>query len=173
MEVFVKKYIRLSAFMVALVLSACGSGSADDPTSVPTEVGTDSAPALPTIAPITPEPGYPGPLLPDAYPPPPTPPEATGYPAPPLATPTPYSYPEGTTFWMRHPAGLQCEEPLIYPLLADAVAALENSGVAVLNSEDVNMMVCEACGCPTSQQYRVQIGANDLESATMLGWIRE
>jgi len=88
-------------------------------------------------------------------------------------TSTPYAYPEGTTFWITHAAGLQCEQPLIYPTLDDAVRALEENRVAVISAESFDMMVCQACGCPTSEFYRVNIDAYDLDTAISIGWNRE
>ncbi|MGB3717350.1 MAG: hypothetical protein WA996_23245 [Candidatus Promineifilaceae bacterium] len=165
-----KKSILLSGFMIILLLSACGGTSEEEPTSESELATKEAAPALPTVDSPPIEPGYPGPVEPDAYP---GPQDAPGYPAPPISSPTPDSYPAGTTFWMLHPAGLQCEQPLTYPELDDAVIALENRGVTVIESEEIGMMVCEACGCPTSEQYRVQIDAIDLLSAIALGWVRE
>jgi hypothetical protein len=62
---------------------------------------------------------------------------------------------------------------MVYPTLEDATAALEKNGVPVLQAEEVNMIVCEACNCPTSEQYRIFIDANYLEAAQDLGWVRE
>ncbi len=165
-----KKSILLSGFMMILLLSACGGGSEEEPTTESDPATEEAAPALPTVDSPLFEPGYPGPVEPDGYP---GPQDEPGYPAPPLSTPDPYSYPAGTTFWMLHPAGLQCEQPLTYPELADAVTALENSGVVVIKSEAIGMMVCEACGCPTSEHYRVHIDAIDLKLAITRGWVRE
>ena len=110
-----------------------------------------------------PQAGYPGPSVS------PTPGEA-GYPA---APPTPAlpadAYPESSTLWVTHPAGLQCETPQ-YPDLASAVAALEDAGVEVLEGEEFELLTCEACTCPTSAHYRLRIPAADLASAAALDW---
>jgi hypothetical protein len=169
MEVPVKKYI-LSSIAVLLLLTACGSDSDEIPTEEVEPPVTEPAPALSTIEFTATEPGYPGPTSPDSYP---GPVDDPGYPGPPPATPEPASYPAGTVFWMLHPAGMQCEDPLIYPELEDAVAALEDNEVIVSSSEEVELLVCAACGCPTSKYYRVQIDADDLIAATALGWVRE
>jgi len=50
---------------------------------------------------------------------------------------------------------------------------LEEKGVTVFKSEPFGMAVCEACGCPTSEHYRINIDANDLVKAVALGWNRE
>ena len=169
MEEFVKKYISIVGLILLLLLSACGGTSEEDPTKQSKSPTEEAAPALPSVESPS-EPGYPAPIAPDGYP---GPQEPSSYPAPPVSTPVPFAYPAGTTFWMVHPAGLQCEEPLTYPELADAVAALEQNGVTIFETEAVNMMVCEACGCPTSEHYRINIDANNLDAAMMLGWIRE
>ncbi len=170
MEVPVKKYLLLTCLIVAMIISSCSGDTEEVPTNEPEPSSTEPAPALLTVVPRILEPGYPGPEAPDAYP---GPADDNGYPAPPLASPTADSYPRGTLFWMLHSAGLQCEEPLLYPELDDAVSALEDKGVTVLESEEVSLAVCQACSCPTSKHYRVQIDANDLISATALGWNRE
>jgi hypothetical protein len=170
MEVLVKKSTILFVFILILLLSACGGASEEEPTSESDSATEEAAPALPTVDSPLIEPGYPGPEEPVGYP---GPQGEPGYPAPPVSTPAPSSYPAGTTFWMLHSAGLQCEQPLTYPELADALAALENRGVTVIKSEATGMMVCEACGCPTSEHYRVEIDATDLQAAIALGWVRE
>lgn len=107
--------------------------------------------------------GYPAPL------PSPSPLEG-GYPAAP-ATPTlpTDAYPESSTVWVTHPAGLQCETPQ-YPDLASAVDALEDAGVEVLEGEEYELLTCEACTCPTSTHYRLRIPSADLTAAAALDW---
>ena len=157
-------------FVVVLVLVACSPSAETEPTKEPKNPTMEPAPALPTLDTSLVATAYPGPSDPVS----PAEPESdpTGYPPPPLATPTPYAYPEGTEFWMLRAAGIQCEDKL-YPTLKDATAALENNGVTVLEAEEVNMMVCEACDCPTSEHYRVLISADEFDSAVILGWVRE
>jgi len=170
LEVLVKKYVMLIMLVLTLALSAC-SGSADpDPTKESKKPTEEAAPALPTLDTSLVEPSFPLPSDPEAYP---EPEEPSGYPPPPIVTSTPYAYPEGTTFWITHAAGLQCEQPLIYPTLDDAVRALEENRVAVISAESFDMMVCQACGCPTSEFYRVNIDAYDLDTAISIGWNRE
>lgn len=165
-----KKFALLIGLIMLLLVAACNGTSEEDPTGESMPPTEEGAPALPTVDSPASETGYPAPIVPDGYP---DPQDTAAYPVLPISTPAPFSYPEGTTFWMLHPAGLQCEEPLTYPELADAVAALENNGVQIFKTEAVNMMVCEACGCPTSEHYRVNIDANSLDAAMVLGWIRE
>lgn len=165
-----KKSILIIGLIMVLLLSAC-SGAADEEPTTESEPATEEAsPALPTVDSPLIDPSYPGPEEPAGYP---GPVNEPGYPAPLIPTPTPDSYPAGTMFWITHPAGLQCEQPLIYPELDDAIAALEEIGVTVVKSEAIGMMVCEACGCPTSEHYRVHIDAADLQAAITLGWVRE
>jgi hypothetical protein len=115
---------------------------------------------------------------------------AQGYPAPATATETPAGYPAAATptapglpegypagvdgeVWIVHAAGEQCQDALTYPDLASAEAALEAAGVTVLDSEAISLAVCQACGCPTSEQYRVRINAADVAKALALDWVLE
>jgi hypothetical protein len=119
------------------------------------EPGSDGYPGPPE------EPGYPAPSLPTAISP--------GYPAPsPVATLD--SYPGGFAIFTQ-PAGLQCEDPTFANMDA-AVAQLEEAGIEVLKISRVDLMVCEACGCPTSEQFRVSIDPADVAAALLLGWQR-
>jgi hypothetical protein len=142
-----KKIWILFMLASALWLAACGSAT-------PAQVTT------------TPDGGYPGPGQ--------IPAPANGYPGqqtPPLLAP-PQAYPGSGEIWLIRPAGIQCEGKE-YPDLATAVAALESAGVQVIASELVSLMVCEACGCPTSEHYRMQVNLVDIPKAENLGWIRE
>ena len=147
--------------MVVLFLVACDGA---EPTPTPTE-GAPTATLPPLLPPPTDTIPYPGPTEP-----PPTSELPPGYPAP--TEGPPYDpYPGGLTFVVI-PAGVQCEE-LTYPDITTAVAALEAGGVAVESSEQVDLAVCSACGCPTSTHYRAAISPEDLEVARQLGWVRE
>ena len=98
------------------------------------------------------------------------------YPSPPaaVATQLPEGYDMGNTLvWIIHPAGQQCVEELTYPDIQSAMNDLTEAGVTVLAGETLNMMVCEACDCPTSEHYRLQINQRDVETATGLGWTVE
>jgi hypothetical protein len=111
----------------------------------------------------------PAPVTPPAEPPTEVP--ADGYPAPP--PPPADAYPAANRLWIIHPAGEQCAESLIFESLDEATTDLEEAGIIVFEAEEVGLMVCEACGCPTSQHFRAQIGANDLGRAMDLGWQEE
>jgi hypothetical protein len=142
--------------LLALLLAACRG-----PETV--ETPTPAVVPLPQIEPTPP------PL--DAYPGPPDPAAtADGYPAPPTPA-LPSGYP-GDTAWFIRPAGLQCETPL-YSDLDEAVAALQNAGVPVITAETVTLGVCEACGCPTSEHYRIEIPASARNTAMALEWAPE
>lgn len=103
--------------------------------------------------------------------------EGEAYPAQPQATAPVDAYPaagEGaelfTENWVVLPAGEQCAESLAYPSPESAVAGLEEAGVTPLAVEETELLVCEACGCPTSAHYRVLVSAEDLAAAIILGW---
>jgi hypothetical protein len=67
--------------------------------------------------------------------------------------------------------GLQCEEA-IFPDLSAAISSLEEAGIAVVAAEEIGLEVCEACGCATSEHFRVQINVEDLDRALEMGWQR-
>jgi hypothetical protein len=67
--------------------------------------------------------------------------------------------------------GLQCEEA-IFPDLSAAISSLEEAGIAVVAAEEIGLGVCEACGCATSEHFRVQINVEDLDRALEMGWQR-
>jgi hypothetical protein len=71
--------------------------------------------------------------------------------------------------------GTQCEDGTApgYSDLGEAVATLTAAGLRVVNSEMSELLVATACGSPTSAHYRVQIEAEDLETALSMGWFRE
>ncbi|MGH2536950.1 MAG: hypothetical protein ACRDHL_06130, partial [Candidatus Promineifilaceae bacterium] len=100
-----------------------------------------------------------------------------GYPAPNLGTQPPAptrsaAYPSSGPVWLIRPAGQQCQDPQVADLEA-ASASLTDAGIEVLAAEETNLAVCEACGCPTSLHFRIQIDASQLEAALMLGWAVE
>ena len=154
--------------LLAVLMAACSGGSDDDPTLEPTEENppetatpTEEAPPVepPTVEPTS----YPAP-------PTPTPPGIdAGYPA---FTPEPTidPYPGGLVKVM-HPMGQQCEEATL-PDLSAAIGSLEEAGIAVVAAEEIALNVCEACSCPTSEHFRVQINVEDLDRALELGWQR-
>ncbi|MGD2049877.1 MAG: hypothetical protein PVH03_10285 [Chloroflexota bacterium] len=148
------------------LLAAC-SNVTQGPTEEPSEVdsATPTAPALETDTPD--EVGYPAPGSEESYP---EPAEQEGYPPPSAPVPTRDPYPGGVAF-IEHPAGLQCEDPN-YPDLRSAEAALEEAGIEIQSAEAVELVVCQACGCPTSLHYRISIDPADLNTALSLGWQR-
>jgi len=165
-----KKFTVLIIFLLSLVLVACGS-------SIPTTTRpaiennnngqirptptSDIRLAEPTDLPIP----YPG-----------APPTAVhqpaSYPAP-QVIPTTNPYPEkGSTVWVLHPVGVQCEEDATgkYKSEQNVEAGLIAAGITVYDVTTTELMVCTACGCPTSIHYRAEIDEADLDKALSLGW---
>jgi hypothetical protein len=100
--------------------------------------------------------------------------EPDGYPAQPTTDPAaPYPAASDAETWVIRPAGEQCAESVAYPTPESAVAQLEEAGVTILAVEEIELIVCEACGCPTSAHYRVLLAGDDLSTAFALGWDRE
>lgn len=163
-----KLVLLLAAMMFVAVLAACNGGTDEEATAEPT---TESQPGVPVATPQPPPEETPT-VAPSAYPafPTPTPPGPDeGYPAStPLPTYDPYP---GGLVTLIHPMGLQCEEPIFADLSA-AVGSLEEAGITVVAAEEIGLEVCEACGCATSQHYRVQINVEDLDQALEMGWQR-
>lgn len=146
----------LFVLIAVLLLAACSPGTEETPTAP--AVNNTAVPGLEPAATVevppatqTPE-GYPGVNVPELLPTSP--------------------YPADAQYWLVRAAGLQCEDPA-YPDLATAVKALEDAGVTILESEETSLGVCEACGCPTSQHFRVQVRGSDISRAQMLGWVME
>lgn len=163
-----KLVLFTTAIVVLLLTAACGAGNDVDSTAEPTE-DNSTQPATPTLeAPPVETPTD----EPAAYPvvPTPTAPGMDG--AYPIFTPEPTRdpYPGGLVV-ILHPAGVQCEEPAL-PDLSAAIGSLEEAGITVLAAEEVTLNVCEACTCPTSEHYRIQISPKDLDKAYELGWYR-
>ena len=154
------KSIYVLLGLISLVALVACSGNVGVGTPQPPSGGaTATAPVLST----------------DAYPPQPTAtPLPEDYPAPsPQAPPT--DYPADMQVWLLRPMGQQCVDPATYEFanLDAAIEALEEAGIEVLASEAVELSVCESCDCPTSEHFRVQIGAEDLAVAQSMGWFQE
>ena len=152
----------LSALLVAalMLLAACQGAPAPEPT------GT-SEPAAPTATPPAPTATL------EAYPlASPTPAQRPAdYPAP--AAPSPASpYPGGDVAIVLRPLGQQCADPASYEFatLDEAVWALEEAGITVIDARIVSLIVCEACDCPTSEHFEVEIPAADVSAAAALGF---
>lgn len=90
------------------------------------------------------------------------------YPAP---LPTQDPYPGGLA-WVQHPVGVQCEDGMLpgYETLEDAEATLTTAGIRVKEAEIIDIPMVQQCGQPTSVHYRLQIPAEDLQTALSLGW---
>lgn len=168
-----KVALLLTATLMLTMSAACSRGVDEEPTSEPTEQSQPSEPTatmeVPTEEPPTEEPAT---SEPTAYPalPTATPPGAEGgYPG---VTPAPtYNPYPGGLVKISHPMGLQCEEPTFADLSA-AIASLEEAGIVVVAGEEIGLQVCEACGCATSEHFRVQINVEDLDRALEMGWQR-
>lgn len=163
-----KLELPLLLLLSFVVLAACGNRTDESPTAEATEENPTSAPTLTLDAPTEELPT----LQSTAYPPLPTPTPPgvdAGYP---VFTPVPTSdpYPGGLAT-IVHPMGLQCED-VVYPDLSAAISSLEEDGIAVVAAEEIGLEVCAACGCATSEHFRVQIYAEDLARALELGWQR-
>jgi hypothetical protein len=151
MEIFMRKHSFLMLILFALILAACNADAPEEaPTARPTPTTETSAPTTKTE---------------EAYPsrPEPTAP-AAGYPA------AGENVEGSSETWVILAAGEQCADTLAYPSSDSAVATLEEAGVNLLAVEETELLVCEACGCPTSAHYRVLISNTDLVTAIALGW---
>ena len=157
--------------LASLLIAACGTAPPAEPTATPINEPDDSssepvlepeptAPALPTAE-----------SLPADYPPP-QPTTPSEYPGP--TTPTSDPYPGGMV-WILRPVGIQCEDGTDpgYGDLGEAVATLTAAGLRVVASEMTELLVTASCGSPTSAHNRIQIEADDLETALSMGWFRE
>lgn len=148
----------LVAILLILILAACAA-----PAATPT-------PMVGAPAPNTAVPGYPPPT--SAVPESPTRP--ADYPAPPTIPPPADPYPGGLV-WVIRSVGVQCEEGTApgYGDLREAAATMTAAGVRVKEAQMTEMMVTAVCGSPTSAHFRLQIDANDLQTAESLGWTPE
>jgi len=165
-----KRHFILLSVLLALALGACQSSPALEETEPPPQASESTE--TPAAAPDAPE----GTATPGSYPAQPTAssPES-GYPVAPEESAPSSAYPAGEPVWMLRPLGEQCadESTFAYASLREAVSAIEDAGVNVLSSEMVELMVCQACGCPTSEHYRVQILGEDVQTVRSLGWRTE
>ena len=158
-----KKLIFFVSIILIILLAACSSASDDELQATPNDTQLDE--------PTAPDTAYPGLASPPAELMP-LPTAASGaYPIQEEPWSTPDPYPGGVAI-IIHPAGEQCAETLIYPDLDSAVNTLEEAGVTVVDAEQFEEVVCQACGCPTSQYYRLQIEPESLSKAMALGWVR-
>jgi hypothetical protein len=158
---------RIFFFLIATLMIAVACSSAME--------------ALPTLPPPTAESGNLATAVPDqSYlaPEADLPATAThepGYPEQPQDfPPTVDPYPGGLV-WVIRPVGIQCEEGTSpgYSDLREATSTLTAAGVAVADSEMTELMVAASCGSPTSAHFRVQIAADDLQTALSMDWTQE
>lgn len=169
----------LLLLLLAALPAACNNAPSATPNDSPTPAAdaTSTAPALMPAATVEPvEPTTAAPTT-AAYPDPAeeaAAPTSDAYPVPPSPVPTIDPYPGGL-IWIIRPVGIQCEpeSPVGYGTLNEAVATLYSAGISVLTSETVELPVTTACGSPTSEHYRVQIGADHLPAAEEMGWVAE
>jgi hypothetical protein len=169
-----KKFSTLSIFLFLFVISACSSSIPT--TTRPANESDSSNQARPTPTSLNqpnestdlpmPYPGIPATAVSN--------PE--GYPAAQEIYPTIDPYPaDASTVWLLHPVGVQCEDTSTskYQSEQDVKAGLTAAGFTVYDVTTTDMMVCQACGCPTSIHYRVEINEADLNKAIALGWTQE
>ncbi|MGD2077245.1 MAG: hypothetical protein PVH18_02620 [Chloroflexota bacterium] len=163
-----KLALSFSVIVLLVVMVACASGSEDESTVNPQEDQTSVTPSVTLSVPTKEVPGS-GPTAYPAF--------ATATPAVsgdgyPISTPSlpDNPYPGGLATIVR-PKGLQCEEA-VFPDLSAAIRSLEEAGIVVVAAEAIGLEVCEACDCPTSEHFQVQIYAYDLDRALDMGWQR-
>jgi hypothetical protein len=162
--------------MMMTITAACGPATeTGESATVPADEGVLEVATQP--APVAATEAAPQPDAPEAYPSQPTAvPQTEGYPAPatPAATIDPYPEAVAGFIWMLLPVGVQCEDDAsLYTDLQDALAGLTAVNVQTGQSEITELIVCTACGCPTSAHYRVQVSIEDVGAAQSLGWKRE
>lgn len=176
-----RAYPVIALFLMLFLLAACGPEKPEsvevvEPTAKPADVLPTAPPAdaRPTVTPVSSD-GYPAPgaaapaegypliavtAVPSDYP-------VIDYSS--LPTRNPYPAP-GEYIWVVVPMGEQCEDTMTYPTMQDANLVLLGNGIATFDWRIEELMVCTACGCPTSTQYLMQIPATDLAAAEALGW---
>jgi hypothetical protein len=165
-----KKFNIIISLLISLfIITACGSGISTETRPAGESDGPGPRPT-PTIEILSTEPVE----LPVPYPgnPPTVEPFPGDYPAP-QELPTIDPYPaNANTVWVLHPVGEQCEDASAgkYTGTQDAKAGLTAAGLTVHDISTTDLMVCTACGCPTSTHYRAEINETDLDKAVSLGW---
>lgn len=168
-----KRFSYLMILLALMLLAACGpSNVTPEPEPTNRSASEDEQPEgdivpRPTITATA------GPA--DAYPAAPTPANTLpeGYPVPevvPAYDPYPGLEKEEDQAWMIIPAGVQCEDPLVYPTEQDAVSVLEEAGIEVIESQTMELMVTSSCGSRTSTHYLALIDVADQAEAEEMGW---
>jgi hypothetical protein len=182
----VKRIIWLLTTVLVITAVSCGPSSEVE-TPIPNEDnGGGLNPAPEDDSGIFPRATLTPPPISDPSQPESAPDSQDGYPAPPVQTlPEGYAvptglpvlnpYPEaiGSLIWVLKPVGEQCAEAPATPDLQTAVADMIAFGIPVEASEMTDLIVCMACGCPTSAHFRLQIDAGYLGNAEVLGWVAE
>jgi hypothetical protein len=168
-----KKRIITMILLFTLFVTACSASIPTEtrPAAQPKDASSEQARPTPTntnseaesVNPAVPYPGNPPTAIP----------ASEDYPAPQQIIPTQNPYPEDEkTVWILHPVGIQCEdaEASKYQNEQEVVSGLKAAGLTVHHVATIELMVCTACGCPTSAHFRAEINASDLEKAIDLGW---
>ncbi len=176
-----KKTILFLFVLFLIFVTACGSSTPTDTKSpdAPENSGQESNQS-PRPTPTTLNNNTESNSSFESYPaaPPTATPFPEGYPAPkvvPTHDPYPGDKKENTT-WILFPVGIQCEDAdggIKYKNEKDAEAGLTAAGINVHQVTTTELMVCTACGCPTSAHYRAEINESDLNKAVTLEWIPE
>ena len=174
-----KKLICLSIILLTLTVTACGStiSTETEPTDANTNQTNSNERAIrPTPTSINQSTESTEPVIPEPYPglPPTTIPFSEGYPAPQEPSQSIEPYPANTnTITVLFPVGIQCEDESSskYSSEQNAKAGLTAAGITVHDVSTVELMVCAACGCPTSAHFLAEINQTDLDKALALGWV--
>jgi hypothetical protein len=157
------KRLLMLTMILTLLVAGC-SDTAVTPETVEPEPTVESDEGIfprPTVTPDETRESYP---VPEAATP------DSDYPAPEaLPTRDPYPVVEGY-IWVVHPVGEQCEDGRFFDDVNAAITALEEADVEVTAGATINLNVCLACGCPTSEHFILQIDEEDLSTAERLGW---
>jgi hypothetical protein len=153
--------LPLIFLFIALLSVACSATPQQTTPTLPAESTQPPAGAT--------RPAYPDPTGEDAITP-----TAAAYPEAPSPAPTVDAYP-GDLVWVIRPVGIQCETETApgYGTLSEAVATLSAAGINIFASETIELQVTTVCGSPTSEHYRVQIGADQLATVEGMGWTAE
>ncbi len=75
--------------------------------------------------------------------------------------------------WLYQHKGKQCASPR-FSTLSHAAREVKSLHLEVLRSKEVNIPTCNACDCPTSEVYAVEVLSRELElnmeKLTNAGW---
>ncbi|HSH01749.1 MAG TPA: hypothetical protein VLL52_04460 [Anaerolineae bacterium] len=163
----------ITLLFLTIFLVACANAD-NEPVATPNpDNANPNPPVNPTTETDTDTPLPTATSLPSDYPP------ATPVP-PPTTNLNPDAYPDmADTVWILRPQQQQqCNEdgsavPFTYSDLDAAVMDLQTNGIVVNDATVTNLLVCEACTCPSSTHYRANINRTNLDAAENLGWFTE